>query len=119
MEPFKPSILIYRTAFGHLANLDFTNFDWLSQQNGGQFDPQLFGEYREPQSNILANTTFDDSFFNDAFDADFLAPFNAPAATSPKPVKKDICAEIDARKESEDTIVTTDNGKLLTCNNIW
>ncbi|KAI1155633.1 transcription factor PAP1-domain-containing protein [Nemania diffusa] len=107
------------SAFGHLANLDFTNFDWLSQQNGGQFDPQLFGEYREPQSNILANTTFDDSFFNDAFDADFLAPFNAPAATSPKPVKKDICAEIDARKESEDTIVTTDNGKLLTCNNIW
>ncbi|KAJ8119343.1 hypothetical protein ONZ43_g3687 [Nemania bipapillata] len=104
------------SAFGHL---DFTNFEWLSQQNGGQFDPQLFGEYREPQSNILANTTFDDNFFNDAFDVDFLAPFNAPAVTSPKPVKKDICAEIDARKESEDTIVTSANGKLLTCNNIW
>ncbi|KAI1121266.1 PAP1-domain-containing protein [Nemania abortiva] len=107
------------SAFGTLGNLDFTNFDWLSQQNGGQFDPQLFGEYREPQSNILANTNFDDSFFNDAFDADFLAPFNAPVVSSPKPVKKDICAEIDARKESEDTIVTSANGKLLTCNNIW
>ncbi|RWA14833.1 hypothetical protein EKO27_g285 [Xylaria grammica] len=107
------------SAFGNLGNLDFTNFDWLSQQNGGQFDPQLFGDYREPQSNILANTTFDDSFFNDAFDADFLAPFNAPAVSSPKPAKKDICAEIDARKETEDTIVTSANGKLLTCNNIW
>ncbi|KAI0483663.1 PAP1-domain-containing protein [Xylaria cf. heliscus] len=109
-------------AFGNLSglgNLDFTNFDWLSQQNGGQFDPQLFGDYREPQSNILANTTFDDNFFNDAFDVDFLAPFNAPAVSSPKPPKKDICAEIDARKESEDTIVTSANGKLLTCNNIW
>ncbi|KAI0103033.1 PAP1-domain-containing protein [Nemania sp. FL0031] len=107
------------SAFGTLGNLDFTNFDWLSQQNGGQFDPQLFGEYREPQSNVLASTNFDDSFFNDAFDVDFLAPFNAPMVSSPKPIKKDICAEIDARKESEDTIVTSANGKLLTCNNIW
>ncbi|KAK5626424.1 hypothetical protein RRF57_002139 [Xylaria bambusicola] len=104
---------------GNIGNLDFSNFDWLSQQNGGQFDPQLFGDYREPQSNIMANTTFDDSFFNDAFDVDFLAPFNAPAISSPKPTKKDICAEIDARKETEDTIVQADNGRLMTCNNIW
>ncbi len=120
--PPRISTLTYQIAFGNLhnfGNVDFTNFDWLSQQNGGQFDPQLFGDYREPQSNVLANATFDDSFFNDAFDADFLAPFNAPAASSPKPAKKDICAEIDARKETEDTIVTSDNGKLLTCSNIW
>ncbi|GAP86794.1 putative transcription factor PAP1 [Rosellinia necatrix] len=110
------------SAFGNLSNfgnLDFTNIDWLAQQNGGQFDPQLFGNYREPQSNVLANTTFDDSFFNDAFEVDFMAPFNAPTVSSPKPVKKDICAEIDARKETEDTIQTSSNGKLLTCNNIW
>ncbi|KAI1112219.1 PAP1-domain-containing protein [Nemania sp. NC0429] len=112
-------MLIHCIAFGHFGNLDFTNLDWLTQQNGGQFDPQLFGDYREPQTNILANTTFDDTFFNDAFDADFLAPFNAPTITSPKSAKKDICAEIDARKESEDTILTTSNGKLLTCTNIW
>ncbi len=94
--------------------MDFSNFDWLSQQNGGQFDPQLFGEYREPQENVLANTTFDDSFFNDAFDVDFTTPFNV--APSPK---KNLIAEIDARKESEDTIITGQNGKLLTCTNIW
>ncbi|KAH6647634.1 transcription factor PAP1-domain-containing protein [Truncatella angustata] len=100
------------------GNFDNNNFDWLSQQNGGQFDPQLFGGYREPQDNILANATFDDTFFNDAFDADFTTPFNV-APTSPKAPKKNICAEIDARKEEEDTIVATVNGKLLTCNNIW
>lgn len=109
------------SAFGNLGNfgsLDF-NLDWLSQQNGGQFDPQLFGNYREPQNNVLANPTFDDSFFNDAFDVDFLAPFNAPTVTSPEPAKVGICEEIDARKETEDTIVAAPNGKLLTCNNIW
>ncbi|KAI1343034.1 PAP1-domain-containing protein [Xylariaceae sp. FL0016] len=106
------------SSFGNLGHMDFTNFDWISQQNGGQFDPQLFGGYREPQDNILANATFDDSFFNDAFDVDFTTPYNM-ATTTTQPPKKDICAEIDARKEAEDTIVPAPNGKLLTCNNIW
>ncbi|CAJ2505442.1 Uu.00g128360.m01.CDS01 [Anthostomella pinea] len=107
-----------------LGNIDFSNFDWLSQQNGGQFDPQLFGDYREPQDNILANTNFDDSFFNDAFEMDFTTPFNVPNTSATKP-KKDICAEIDAAKEADDTVVAAPkgvyapNGKLLTCGNIW
>lgn len=104
------------TEFNHLAHVDFSSLDWMSQQNGGQFDPQLFGDYREPQDNILANATFDDSFFNDAFDVDFTTPYNV--APSPNAPKKNLIAEIDARKESEDTIITS-NGKLLTCNNIW
>ncbi|RYP76497.1 hypothetical protein DL771_001731 [Monosporascus sp. 5C6A] len=103
----------FGTDFG---NVDFGNFDWLPSQNGGQFDPQLFGGYREPQNNILANTTFDDSFFNDAFDIDFTTPYNV--APSPKPTKKNICDEIDAQKEQDD-MITSINGKLLTCNNIW
>ena len=96
--------------------MDFSSIDWISQQNGGQFDPQLFGDYREPQDNILASATFDDSFFNDAFDVDFTTPYNV--APSPNAPKKNLIAEIDARKESEDTIIAS-NGKLLTCNNIW
>jgi AP-1-like transcription factor len=108
------------TSHTDYGNIDL-NFDWIAQQNGGQFDPQLFGGYREPQDNILANTAFDDSFFNEAFDADFATPFNV--APSPKPpAKKDICAEIDARKEQEDTLLPSQptlNGKFLTCNNIW
>ncbi|KAI1090455.1 PAP1-domain-containing protein [Rostrohypoxylon terebratum] len=100
----------------HFNNVDFSSIDWMSQQNGGQFDPQLFGDYREPQDNILSSATFDDSFFNDAFDVDFTTPYNV--APSPNAPKKNLIAEIDARKESEDTIITS-NGKLLTCNNIW
>ena len=101
-----------------IGNIDFGNLDWLSQQNGGQFDPQLFGDYREPQNNILANPTFDDTFFNDAFDIDFTTPYNM-ASNSPQPPKKNICDEIDAQKEHDDLPVTVVNGKLLTCNNIW
>ncbi|KAH9907363.1 PAP1-domain-containing protein [Xylariomycetidae sp. FL2044] len=100
----------------NLDNVELS-IDWLSAQNNGQFDPQLFGDYREPQDNILANTTFDDSFFNDAFDVDFTMPYNM--APSPNPPKKDLIAEIDARKETEDTITASPNGKLMTCNNIW
>lgn len=114
----KITVLTWLAGFGStFGNIDFGNLDWLSQQNGGQFDPQLFGDYREPQNNVLANTTFDDSFFNDAFDVDFTTPFNA--APSPKSGKKNICDEIDAQKEQDDTPVATINSKLLTCNNIW
>ncbi|KAI1472760.1 PAP1-domain-containing protein [Daldinia caldariorum] len=106
--------------FNNFSNMDFSSMDWLSQQNGGQFDPQLFGDYREPQDNILATATFDDSFFNDAFDVDFTTPYNVPTTSSNNnnTPRKNLIAEIDARKESEDTIVSS-NGKLLTCNNIW
>ncbi len=38
--------------------------DWMAQQNGGRFDPVLFGDYREPQEAI---TSGDYGFFSDAF----------------------------------------------------
>ena len=41
------------------------------------------------------------------------------AANSPQPPKKNICDEIDAQKEQDDSPFTVVNGKLLTCNNIW
>lgn len=88
--------------FANFANVDFGNngLDWLAQQNGGQFDPQLFGGYREPQQNIMSNTSFDD-FFTDAFDADFLTPFNT--APSPNLAKKNnLIAEIDAKQNDVD-----------------
>lgn len=51
---------------------------------------------------------------------DFTTPYNiAPSPNLPK--KKNLIAEIDARKEFEDTITATNvnNEKLLTCTNIW
>jgi len=111
---------------GPLGSLDFNNFDWFANQNsGGNFDPQLFGDYREPQQNVLS-TGLDglNTFTSDVFDdIDFLTPFNAPEAISQP--KKDILAELDAKKmDDEPTLLTSKpppnfHGQLLTCTKIW
>ncbi|KAF4494625.1 AP1-like transcription factor [Fusarium agapanthi] len=106
--------------FGNI-DLNSTNFDWLSQQNGGQFDPQLFGDYREPQENVLANPSFDD-FFNDALESDFFTPYNmAPNSPSThlngqnkKP--SNLIDQIDAEKESDDEPLKKQN---MNCNQLW
>lgn len=100
-------------------SLDINGIDWFAQQNGNQFDPQLFGDYREPQENILAGDNFGDSFFTDAFAMpDFNSPFNAEP--SPAPAKKDLVAQIDEKQNAEDEVVPgEDTSKLLTCNTIW
>jgi len=82
---------------------------WLAPNTTFQFDPQLFGEYREPQDSILSSGGLDDTFFNDAFD--FTTPYNI--APSPVVQKKSLIAEIDAAKEEDTT------PSLLTCNKIW
>ena len=67
----------------------------MAQQNGGQFDPVLFGDYRDPQDNIL--NTFGD-YFNDAFPLnDFASPYNAGDAIS-QPGKKDFMKEIEVQR---------------------
>lgn len=84
-----------------------------------QFDPQIFGGYREPQDNMLSNA-FDETFFNDAFnEVDFTTPYFAPSPM-PQPQKKDLLAEIDdAKNEDRTELVQTDDGQFLTCNKIW
>lgn len=114
----QPSMTSTDQPFAQFSNLDFgTNgsLDWLSQQNGGQFDPQLFGDYREPQENILANPSFDE-FFNDAFDADFFTPFNT-APTSANAPKKNLIAEIDAKQD--DIVNDVPQSKAKSCTEIW
>lgn len=100
---------------GHFANAgmvdDFTQ--WLPQDDF-QFEPQLFGDYREPQENILSQA-FDDSFFNDALDVDFTTPYNLPPATASGAGKKDLIAQIDAAKNEDDM----PSGQMLNCNKIW
>ncbi|OLN86158.1 AP-1-like transcription factor 1 [Colletotrichum chlorophyti] len=100
------------------AGIDTNSFDWIAQQNGGQFDPQLFGDYREPQENILSGTTFDDSFFNDALDADFILPYNM--APSPAVPKKNLIDQIDAAKNADDDVVKEAvKAENYNCNKIW
>lgn len=89
---------------------------FLNGANDFQFDPQLFGGYREPQQNIL-NSGLDDGFFNDAFDIDFTTPYFAPSPAAPK---KDLMTQIDEAKNDDQTeLVATDDGQYLTCNKIW
>ena len=98
---------------------DVNGIDWFAQQNGNQFDPQLFGDYREPQDNILSGDGFTDSFFADAFAMpDFNSPFNV--APSPAPPKKDLVGQIDDKQnEDEEVVPGEDSSKMLTCNTIW
>jgi AP-1-like transcription factor len=66
----------------------------------------------------LSSATFDDSFFNDAFDADFLTPYNM--APSPAVQKKSLIAEIDAQQNADDGPTPVIVGKEnLTCVKIW
>lgn len=118
------------TDYSHFANVDINDMSWLNNQSNFRFDPQLFGDYREPQDNVLASGGFNDSFFNDALDVDFTTPFN----TALDPIggqKSSLIAQIDAAKEGEFassslTSVNTNgaamavaSGQLLTCNKIW
>lgn len=98
---------------------DINGIDWFAQQNGNQFDPQLFGDYREPQENILSAEPYSDSFFTEAYALpDFSSPYNI--APSPAPPKKDLVAQIDAKQNEEDEVVPgEDTSKMLNCNTIW
>jgi len=97
---------------------DVNGIDWFAQQNGNQFDPQLFGDYREPQENILSADNFGDNYFNDAYEIpDFNSPFNA--VPSPAATKKDLVSQIDATLEDEEVVPGDDGSKLLNCNTIW
>ena len=98
---------------------DFQSFDWLAAQNGGAFDPILFGDYREPQENIM-NADFG-AFFNDAFPTpEFLAPVTSSLETT-LPPKRDLMQEIEDRQAGkEPDVVPRESPKqYLSCNMLW
>jgi len=94
-------------------------FDWMAQQNGGQFDPVLFGDYRDPQDNIL--NTFGD-YFNDAFplNNDFASPYNTGDVAS-QPPKKDFIKEIEVQRNGSpnEVVPGEDKKQFLTCDKLW
>ncbi|EAW06606.1 putative bZIP transcription factor AP-1/Yap1 [Aspergillus clavatus NRRL 1] len=95
--------------------------DLLAQQNGGQFDPVLFGDWREPQDAILSQDF--GTFFDDAFPLpDLGSPSHnlTEVVKQPAPPKKDLIAEIDSRLEEDDEVVPgEDKSQMLTCSKIW
>ncbi|KAL2162014.1 hypothetical protein VTH06DRAFT_7799 [Thermothelomyces fergusii] len=109
----RPSLNGQSQDLGHFVNTgadDFSN--WLPQSDF-QFDPQQFGGYRDSQDLL----TFDDSFFNEAVEIDFFTPYNMPIS-SPALPKKDLIAQIDAAKESDEPPAKT-GPQLLKCSEVW
>lgn len=99
---------------------DFNGIDWMAQQNGGQFDPELFGDYRDPQDNIL-NGEFG-GFFSDAFPVqDFTSPFFTGDIATPAAQKRDLMQEVEKQRSGNDDDVAI-NGqpkKILNCTQLW
>lgn len=98
---------------------DDYGLDWLTQQNGGQFDPVLFGDWREPQDAVLSQDF--GSFFNDAFPLpDLGSPSHnlTEAATAQQAQKKDLLAQVDSKAE-EEVVPGEDKDQMLSCNKIW
>ena len=97
--------------------VDINGIDWMAQQNGGAFDPVLFGDYRDPQDNILNNNAFGD-FFNDAFPSQ---DFGTPYYTGEAPPKKDLMQEVEVLKDANPSEVgPKDNEKsLVNCQKLW
>lgn len=92
-------------------------FDWLAQQNGGQFDPVLFGDWREPQDAVLSQDF--GTFFNDAFPLpDLGSPSHNLTEVDNEAPKKDLLAQIDGRLD-EEVVPGEDKSRMLNCTKIW
>lgn len=89
----------------------------MAQQNGGAFDPVLFGDYRDPQDSILNNNAFGD-FFNDAFPSQ---DFGTPYYTGEAPPKRDLMQEIEVQKSVNTSELGRKEGKkgFLPCEQLW
>ena len=101
---------------------NINGIDWLAQQNGGQFDPVLFGDYRDPQDNII-NSNFDD-FFNDAYPLgqDFTSPYNTGYTTAPAhEPKHDLMKEIEIQQSGAEEEVAPAKQPFtqLPCGQLW
>lgn len=97
---------------------DVPGIDFMAQQNGGQFDPLLFGDWREPQDAVLTQDF--NSFFDDAFPLpDLGSPsHNITEADTHTQPKKNILEQMD-NKMDEEVVPGEDKAQMLSCNKIW
>ncbi|QDS71972.1 hypothetical protein FKW77_001313 [Venturia effusa] len=111
------------------SNESVKTFDWFAAQNGGQFDPVLFGDYRDPQTAIVGDGDFTGGFFNDAMAPamDFTSPFNwadltAPTGLTPAVQKTNPMDQADALLagiDDDEVVPGEDQNALMSCHKIW
>lgn len=96
--------------------------DYFANQNGGQFDPTLFGEYRDTQNAIVGDGDFTGGFFNDAFlNTGYVSPFHfgdTPAVQKPNPLDEIERAQ-DGQDGDDEVVPGEDPNSLLNCHKIW
>lgn len=105
----------------NLNTFDPSGFNFLAQQNGGNFDPVLFGTYRETQDNILSQDF--GSFFNDAYP---LPDLGSPShnygdltgQSNEQAKKNDLMSKVNSAQSNEPHR-PSEPSKLMTCNKIW
>lgn len=121
-----PRCFAYSKAYHSLGAIakslasDFNGIDWMAQQNGGLFDPELFGDYRDPQDNIL-NGEFG-GFFSDAFPVqDFTSPFYTGDIATPAASKRDLMHEVEKQRNGNDDEVplSEQRKRILNCTELW
>jgi AP-1-like factor len=113
----KPSPAVINATLSPTPQLN--GIDYFANQNGGQFDPTLFGEYRDTQNAIVGEGDFTGGFFNDAFlNTGYGSPFHfgdTPAVQKPNPLE-----EIERIQDGEDEVVPGDDiNSMLNCHKIW
>lgn len=97
-----------------------SGLDNMAQQNGGQFDPVLFGDWREPQDAVLSQDF--NTFFDDAFP---LPDLGSPSynfnneVPDPAAQKKPSMADIVKLDDDDEVVPGEDESKMLSCTKIW
>lgn len=102
--------------FNGTPGFDSNGINWLAQQNNNNFDPVLFGDYRETQDNILSQDF--GAFFNDAYPLpDLGSPLhNYNDIAADQQPKGDLMKQVDEAKNGD---VISDTDKPMSCNKIW
>jgi AP-1-like factor len=99
---------------------DLNGIDFFANQNGGAFEPSLFGEYRDTNTAIMGTDgDFNSGFFNDAFlNTGYGSPFHfgdTPAVQKPNPLE-----QIERMQDGEEEVVPgEDIDQMLNCHKIW
>lgn len=104
------------------SNAAINGANWPAQyQNTSNFDPVVFGDYRETPENLL-NQDFG-SFFNDAYPLpDLGSPTHNYGSAPPQGLdvgKKASLTQTMDGGQDKDTHQPAKAPKLLTCNKIW
>jgi AP-1-like transcription factor len=103
---------------------DANGIDFFATQNDGQFNPVLFGDYRESQNAVMGDGDFTGGFFDDAFGMGSYGSPNfhfgdTPAITTankPNPLEQ---IERIQDGDDEEVVPGEDTSQMLNCHKIW